>query len=117
MPALAARSTATDDLLTIPWHAVIVDEAHQLKNDRTQAGPWAPRVAELRSRRRPNATGQVCRSPALDATARPPASLPALASCTQMYKAAARLPTRLRYGLSGTPFQNDYSGGWDEWVG
>lgn len=28
-----------------------------------------------------------------------------------MYKVAARLPTRLRYGLSGTPFQNDYSGG------
>ncbi len=31
---------------------------------------------------------------------------------TQRYKIANRLPTRLRYGLTGTPFQNDYSGGW-----
>lgn len=43
-----------------------------------------------------------------------PATRPCLLSSLpqQKYAAAMRLPTRLRYGLSGTPFQNDYAGGW-----
>lgn len=31
-------------------------------------------------------------------------------AATQRYQIANRLPTRLRYGLTGTPFQNDYAG-------
>ena len=31
-------------------------------------------------------------------------------SASQRYQIANRLPTRLRYGLTGTPFQNDYAG-------
>jgi SNF2 family DNA or RNA helicase len=56
------------DLCTIPWHAVLVDEAHFLKN--------------------PNA---------------------------EFSRAAARLPTRLRYALTGTPMPNDFKELW--WVG
>ncbi len=33
-------------------------------------------------------------------------------SVPQKYKLAACLPTRLRYGLTGTPFQNDYAEIW-----
>ena len=39
-----------------------------------------------------------------------PAPLPCF--CPQTYRVASCLPTRLRFGLSGTPFQNDYTGGW-----
>ncbi|KAL4459161.1 hypothetical protein ABPG75_014026, partial [Micractinium tetrahymenae] len=54
-----------EDLLRMPWHACIFDEAHNLKN-----------------------------------------------ATTATYKVANRLPTRLRYGLTGTPFQNDYTEIW-----
>ena len=50
-----------EDLAIIPWHLVIVDEAHCLKNDKSQT-----------------------------------------------WQAADRLPTRLRFGLTGTPQSNDY---------
>ncbi|GAB4813150.1 hypothetical protein N2152v2_000196 [Parachlorella kessleri] len=54
-----------DDMCSIPWHLVIWDEAHQLKND-----------------------------------------------SRKLYQAACRIPTRLRYGLTGTPMQNDYDELW-----
>jgi len=50
-----------DELKTVPWHVVIVDEAQCLKNETNQT-----------------------------------------------WKAADMLPTRLRYGLTGTPQSNDY---------
>lgn len=31
------RSSHTEEVLSIPWHAVLVDEAHQLKNHKTKA--------------------------------------------------------------------------------
>ncbi len=54
-----------DDMCSVPWHLVIWDEAHMLKNEKTK-----------------------------------------------LYKAAVRLPTRLRYGRTGTPMQNDYKELW-----
>ncbi|KAL3134837.1 hypothetical protein ABBQ32_007805 [Trebouxia sp. C0010 RCD-2024] len=50
-----------EDMLRVPWHVAIFDEAHKLKNRRAK-----------------------------------------------IYEACCQLPTKLRYGLTGTAMQNDY---------
>ncbi|KAL4854168.1 hypothetical protein ACK3TF_005019 [Chlorella vulgaris] len=61
-PIFSAKGDLVQALLEIPWHMVIFDEAHNLKNHKTKR-----------------------------------------------YQTVDQLPTRLRYGLTGTPFQNDYT--------
>jgi hypothetical protein len=108
----------------------ILDEAHQLKNSKTEVGVtgrlWESCVLAVHAVQGACCRMHFCRGGqcARDCIARPashnaascPAPPPCL--CPQTYRVASCLPTRLRFGLTGTPFQNDYTGGWvGGWAG
>lgn len=108
------RGPHCDTLLSIPWHIVMFDEGHLLKNPETKVGAGAvfcngPRPGcgpvgfhSFHSRAAPRHAGLPVLGPKVTRST-PPAPHPLRR--TQRYQAAERLPTRLRYALTGTPFQ------------
>lgn len=135
---LPARSgDPGEELLTIPWHMALFDEAHFLKNSLTKVRrvPGWPACGRLQRPghlqplgfavceigQAPLPAGGACSACSMslrglpgplvsaDQWRRPPR---AVSPAPQRYMLGSRLPTRLRYGLTGTPFQNDYAEIW-----
>ena len=113
-------TSAAHLLLTAPWHAAFFDEAHRLKNDRAKARAallpfWGRPAIAAPLGGRGTLAGLRPPPPSLArSTPLPPACNPLLTTPPpppQVYRAAMQLPTRLRYGLSGTIMQARARGG------
>ena len=117
------RRTQQEVVCRVRWHMVVFDEAHQARA--VHAAMCSSRVPRMhrsharrhntrmragtckRTHRRTSSHTHAHTHPHTHTHAHPP-TLQIKNPKSERYKAADRLPTRLRYALTGTPYQNDY---------